>query len=86
MRIEMERCEGGAAEPLLDWIRESRIPHGRHGSCADRLRQRGFECRIPAPLPAGNTTSGGYSSGQRGQTVNLLTYVYGGSNPSPPIV
>jgi hypothetical protein len=25
----------------------------------------------------------GYSSGQRGQTVNLLTYVYEGSNPSP---
>ena len=25
----------------------------------------------------------GYSSGQRGQTVNLLTQVFGGSNPSP---
>ena len=29
---------------------------------------------------------GGYSSGQRGQTVNLLAYAYGGSNPSPPTV
>ena len=27
---------------------------------------------------------GGYSSGQRGQTVNLLTYVFTGSNPVPP--
>ncbi len=25
----------------------------------------------------------GYSSGQRGQTVNLLAYAYGGSNPPP---
>lgn len=27
---------------------------------------------------------GGYSSGQRGQTVNLLTYVFTGSNPVLP--
>ena len=27
---------------------------------------------------------GGYQSGQMGQTVNLLAYAYGGSNPSPP--
>ncbi len=27
---------------------------------------------------------GKYQSGQMGQTVNLLTYVYGGSNPSFP--
>lgn len=25
----------------------------------------------------------GYPSGQRGQTVNLLTYVFVGSNPTP---
>lgn len=30
--------------------------------------------------------SEGYSSGQRGQTVNLLTYVYEGSNPSPSTI
>ena len=29
---------------------------------------------------------GGYPSGQRGQTVNLLTYVYEGSNPSLPTI
>ena len=28
--------------------------------------------------------SGRYQSGQMGQTVNLLTYVFGGSNPSRP--
>ena len=27
--------------------------------------------------------SEGYSSGQRGQTVNLLAYAFGGSNPPP---
>ncbi len=27
---------------------------------------------------------GGYQSGQLGQTVNLLTYVFVGSNPAPP--
>jgi hypothetical protein len=27
-----------------------------------------------------------YSSGQRGQTVNLLAYAYGGSNPSSCIL
>ena len=32
----------------------------------------------------GYVRTGGYSSGQRGQTVNLLAYAYGGSNPSPP--
>ena len=28
--------------------------------------------------------SGGYHSGQMGQTVNLLSFDFGGSNPSPP--
>ena len=27
---------------------------------------------------------GKYQSGQMGQTVNLLAYAFGGSNPSPP--
>src|SRR5690625_4692291 len=27
---------------------------------------------------------GGYSSGQRGQTVNLLVFTFAGSNPAPP--
>ena len=29
---------------------------------------------------------GGYQSGQMGQTVNLLSFDFGGSNPSPPTV
>ena len=28
-------------------------------------------------------TAEGYPSGQRGQTVNLLAYAFGGSNPPP---
>ena len=28
--------------------------------------------------------TGGYQSGQMGQTVNLLVFTFGGSNPSPP--
>ncbi len=31
-----------------------------------------------------NGHMGGYQSGQMGQTVNLLAYAFGGSNPSPP--
>ena len=30
--------------------------------------------------------SGGFPSGQRGQTVNLLALSFGGSNPPPPIL
>ena len=38
---------------------------------------------IPAKLVGlGNT--GKYQSGQMGQTVNLLAYAFGGSNPSLP--
>ena len=36
-------------------------------------------------MPKGTVVrKGGYQSGQMGQTVNLLAYAYGGSNPSPP--
>ena len=33
---------------------------------------------------AGAKIKGGYQSGQMGQTVNLLSFDFGGSNPSPP--
>ena len=36
------------------------------------------------PTRGSPKSSGGYQSGQMGQTVNLLAYAYGGSNPSPP--
>ena len=38
------------------------------------------------PLASSSPTAGRYSSGQRGQTVNLLAIAYGGSNPSLPIL
>ena len=37
----------------------------------------------PSTLNSQPTAVVGYSSGQRGQTVNLLAYAYEGSNPSP---
>src|SRR3546814_15798607 len=46
--------------------------------------QVGDENTRPFPDPkSGEAVAEGYSSGQRGQTVNLLTNVYGGSNPPP---
>ena len=38
-------------------------------------------CEMP---DAGENGKGSYQSGQMGQTVNLLAYAFGGSNPSPP--
>ena len=34
--------------------------------------------------PKRNEKKGEYQSGQMGQTVNLLVYTFGGSNPSSP--
>ena len=45
---------------------------------------RWFDTRACSAIRA-TCSAGGYSSGQRGQTVNLLAYAYGGSSPSPPI-
>ena len=45
------------------------------------------EFRFPARQNDGSLAekiSGSYQSGQMGQTVNLLAYAYGGSNPSLP--
>ena len=39
---------------------------------------------IFAPHLRNDAVKGEYQSGQMGQTVNLLTYVFGGSNPSSP--
>ena len=43
---------------------------------------RGFESRLPLFFEI--LLSGKYQSGQMGQTVNLLAYAFGGSNPSLP--
>ena len=42
---------------------------------------RGFEPRLPLFF---KILLGKYQSGQMGQTVNLLAYAFGGSNPSLP--
>ena len=39
---------------------------------------------ILIPTPARTLNKGKYQSGQMGQTVNLLAYAFGGSNPSLP--
>ena len=44
---------------------------------------RGFESRLPL-FENILITLGKYQSGQMGQTVNLLAYAFGGSNPSLP--
>ena len=50
----------------------------------------GSECRFggggvqAAPADGGRQHKGSYQSGQMGQTVNLLAYAFGGSNPSLP--
>ena len=44
---------------------------------------RGFESRLPLFKNIINLL-GKYQSGQMGQTVNLLAYAFGGSNPSLP--
>ena len=38
---------------------------------------------VPGSIP-GLGSMGGYSSGQRGLTVNQLAYAYAGSSPAPP--
>ena len=46
---------------------------------------RGFEPRLPLSLlKQCFRLKGKYQSGQMGQTVNLLAYAFGGSNPSLP--
>ena len=37
-----------------------------------------------AQMDGAGNIKGGYQSGQMGQTVNLLAFAFGGSNPSPP--
>src|SRR4051812_34283060 len=38
---------------------------------------------VPGSNPGDGSTLQGYSSGQRGLTVNQMAYAFGGSNPSP---
>ncbi len=65
-RRRAEDCAGSCAPGEKDGAGEGR-ERRRRGVC-----HRGIETRLPAER---------YPSGQRGQTVNLLAYAYGGSNP-----
>ena len=60
--------------PCKQWVGGSNPPAS--ASYLDRLLGE-----VLIALPAG---SGRYPSGQRGQTVNLLAYAFGGSNPPLP--
>ena len=42
--------------------------------------------RTSAKSSGKETKTGEYQSGQMGQTVNLLVYTFGGSNPSSPTI
>ena len=68
-----------AFRPLLMQIR-------RRFRFREMLRNRAFRGNLRlAPLEAQPREAWpvGYPSGQRGQTVNLLAYAFGGSNPPP---
>ena len=72
----------------LRWF-ESIFAHKNCGSSsvdralAFQAEGRGFESRLPLFENIINLL-GKYQSGQMGQTVNLLAYAFGGSNPSLP--
>ena len=55
-----------------------RIPSKLFGG---RLAGREQGCRRVSARPK---ITGGYQSGQMGQTVNLMAYAFTGSNPVPP--
>ena len=57
-------------------------------NCHRHLSSTAEQCFCKAQVTGSNPVGGFlrvYSSGQRGQTVNLLAYAYGGSNPSARI-
>ena len=49
-----------------------------------RRRIEIYHTRIPVEGKKSSIVLGKYQSGQMGQTVNLLAYAFGGSNPSLP--
>ena len=62
---------------------ESAAFGSRRRALAFQAEGRGFESRLPLFENIINLL-GKYQSGQMGQTVNLLAYAFGGSNPSLP--
>ena len=77
-RLELCPCwrsSGAEQLPCKQWVGGSNPPASA-SFCAAFSPTRGSH-----RMPAG---SGRYPSGQRGQTVNLLAYAFGGSNPPLP--
>ena len=77
-RLELCPCwrsSGAEQLPCKQWVGGSNPPASA-SFCAASKPTRGSH-----RMPAG---SGRYPSGQRGQTVNLLAYAFGGSNPPLP--
>ena len=71
------RSSGAEQLPCKQWVGGSIPP-------ASASSRTFFEAReVSHRMPAG---SGRYPSGQRGQTVNLLAYAFGGSNPPLPTI
>src|SRR5207237_3304710 len=71
------RSSGAEQLPCKQWVGGSNPPASA-SFCAAFSPTRGSH-RVPAD-------SGRYPSGQRGQTVNLLAYAFGGSNPPLPTI
>ena len=69
------RSSGVEQLPCKQWVGGSNPPAS--ASVASALPRSSH--RVPA-------RSGRYPSGQRGQTVNLLAYAFGGSNPPLPTI
>ena len=69
------RSSGAEQLPCKQWVGGSNPPASASFEDASLLE------RFLIAIPAG---SGRYPSGQRGQTVNLLAYAFGGSNPPLP--
>jgi hypothetical protein len=72
------RSSGAEQLPCKQWVGGSNPPASASASRCFSL----FSMRL-SRMPAG---SGRYPSGQRGQTVNLLAYAFGGSNPPLPTI
>ena len=80
------RSSGAEQLPCKQWVGGSNPPASAmaaRGAAARRAEPCFRDSRGSHRVPA---DSGRYPSGQRGQTVNLLVYAFGGSNPPLPTI
>src|SRR5438034_10276182 len=80
------RSSGAEQLPCKQWVGGSNPPASAmavRGAAARRAEPCTRDSRGSHRVP---TDSGRYASGQRGQTVNLLAYAFGGSNPPLPTI